>query len=353
MLGVGALVAAVLAAIPSHAILLRGPVVTQAAPDGALVTWRTDVPTGATLRVDGRRLPGGITKDPSIRVTGLVPGRRYRYRLAAGQETLAAGSFRTAPPPDEGFRAAVFGDYGAGSEAERRVARLAASWRPDLLVTTGDNAYPLALASLLDTQIFLPLRRLLAVTAWAPALGNHDYYLTNARDFLAAVHLPGAGRWYVQRFGPVAFVVLDSDREMGPGTPQGRFLRAAARATQDACFRIAVFHHRPFSPNAAGIAEGLQQDLVPVLRSGRFQLALMGHVHWYERSLPRDGTTYVIVGTGGAAPDQEGDDSLPRAAQVKATFGALRLDVAPGRLAGTFVDVDGNVRDRFALRCTP
>ena len=46
--------------------------------------------------------------------------------------------------PDDGaapevVRFAVIGDYGSGSQDERRVADLVKAWGPDFIVTAGDN----------------------------------------------------------------------------------------------------------------------------------------------------------------------------------------------------------------------
>jgi hypothetical protein len=343
--------------VPAGAVrLAQPPVVTQTTPDGAVLTWRTTAAADAVVTVGRRRTSAGRTDRPSVRVGGLRPGQRADYRLLAGGREIARGSFRTSPPPSgprSSFRAAVFGDHGSGNQHQRAVVRLTSRWRPDLTVTTGDNVYPFALPALVERRFFRPLAPLLRSSTLVPALGNHDVALTGGRALLGALALPGAERWYVQRYGSAAFVVLDSDEPLAPGTPQGRFLARAVRETRDACFRIAVFHHPPWSPHSEGIAPHLREHLVPVLERAGFTLALLGHDHVYDRSRPRRGVTYVIVGTGGAEIGDRAYPGLPSARSVTGTYGALRLDVAARVATARFQATDGRVLDRFTLRCRP
>jgi hypothetical protein len=186
---------------------------------------------------------------------------------------------------------------------------------------------------------------------FVPALGNHDTFLDGGRTLLGALDLPPPGHWYVQRYGPIAFIVLDSDVDLAPGSPQVAFLTRALQQTRDSCFRVAVFHHPPFNPHSGGIAAALARTVVPRLQRGDVQLTLLGHVHDYERSYVRTGVTYVVVGTGGAAIGRYPVSSIPLARHLVNTFGALRLDVAPHHIQATFADVAGHVRDRFGVAC--
>jgi hypothetical protein len=333
--------------------LARGPVITQVTPAGATIAWRLDAPAPQTLQIGRQTLPAGREANAVVRVRGLAPGRRYRYAVRAGGRVVARGSLRTAPLPGGRFRAVVYGDYGAGTAEQRAVARLATSWQPDLFVAPGDHVYPAAFDALLEHNLFRPMRPLLRRAAFIPALGNHEQYAFGSRSFLNAFELRGAERWYLERYGPAAFLVLDSNTDLAPGTRQGRFLARAARQAARSCFRFAVVHHPPFAPHEEGIAPHLRRHLLPLLQRHGFQAIFLGHVHAYERNVPVGGITHVTVGTGGAEINEGGESTRPLAASVYGRFGALRLDVGPRTARGDFVTVDGQVRDRFTLRCRP
>ena len=339
----------VVAAALAPSQVVRGPVVTQPSTDGAVIAYTAKGATEVVID-DLRRLPqrsGSVV----AALTGLRSGLRHRYRVVNGSVELAAGSFRTDPGPTGSFRAAVFGDYGDGGSNETAVARLTASWKPDLTISTGDNVYLFAAGGfLLDSNVFRPLEPLLRMSAFVPALGNHDTLGDGGSAFLGAFALPGEKRWYVQRYGSAAFVVLDSDTAFGPGTPQQRFLEQAVRDTRSACLRFAVFHHPPWSPHSGGIAPGLRRYVVPVLEKAGFQGVLLGHVHSYERAR-KAGVEYVTVGTGGARIGNYGDSTIRPRRRITGTYGALRLDVSPHRAVGRFIDINGRTRDRFSIAC--
>jgi hypothetical protein len=201
-------------------------------------------------------------------------------------------------------------------------------------------------ASLLDADIFRPYAAVMRESAWFPALGNHDIYITGGRDELAAFH---TSRWYRFAWGQVSITVLDSDWPVAPGSSQLRF--AARSFGVGSCFRFAAWHHPPWSPHSAGIAPALRQNVVPLLQRARTQVVFLGHVHSYERSVVHHGVTYVTVGTGGAFIGRYGNSTLRDARLVTNTFGALRVDVS-GRVAHfRFVDVKGRTLDRFQRHC--
>jgi hypothetical protein len=334
--------AAVLAAVA----LTRGPVAGNVTPRTATITFSTSRPVSATVTAGGRQWTAGTGTTHLAQLTGLRPGTRMAYRLVAGSAALGSGSFPSAPARPSTFTFAVVGDYGEPGPAEAGVARLIGSWHPDFVLTTGDNAYPLGVAGLLDADIFRPYATVMRESAWFPALGNHDIYITGGRDELAAFHI---SRWYRFGWGQVSVTVLDSDWPVGPGSPQLQF--AARSLGVGSCFRFAAWHHPPWSPHSAGIAPALRQNIVPLVERAKAQVVFLGHVHSYERSVVHHGVTYVTVGTGGAAIGRYGVSTLRDARLITNTFGALRVDVS-GRVARfRFFDVKGRVLDRFTRRC--
>ena len=340
-----------IAAALATVALTRGPVVEDVRPRSATVSFETSRATRATIATDGiLTFTSEASRKHSFRLDHLRPGRRYRYAVSAEGRVLARGRFRSAPVGAAAFTFAVVGDFGTGGAPQRAVARLMRSWHPDFLLSTGDQSYLLGLDSLLEQNIFRPYRALFRESAFFPTLGNHDVYLNDGRDELAAFHWPGGRRWYRFDWGRAAFTVLDSDVGVGSATPQGRF--AAASFARGTCFRFAAWHHPPWSQHSAGIADRLRRGIVPLARRDRLDVVFLGHVHTYERSVPVDGVRYVTVGTGGAALGSYGDSTVAAARQVRATYGALRVDVRGRSARFRFIASDGRVLDDFSQTCT-
>ncbi len=329
----------------------RPPIVTRLESHSATLQWRQSVSVPLTLIVGAQRIDLGAGLVRRVRVAGLRPGRRLTYRLVHDERVVASGSFvlplhRRAP-----FTAVAYGDYGQNSDAQRRVAAVAAAWKPALFVALGDNVYPFGFSLLMDRNALAPIRQLLSVASFVPALGNHDVLVDGGRSWLDALDLPGAERWFVQRHNGAAFIVLDSTSDVSPASPQGRFLRGALRQTASSCPRVVALHHPPWSEHTAGIAPELRRHVVPLLERARVDLVLDGHVHSYARSKPRRGVTYVTAGTGGTTIGGAVDSTIPLAARVLGTYGALRLDFDGGGVKGSFVTDRGVVEDRFSLPC--
>ncbi len=98
------------------------PLPTTALPPTAVV-----IPNGTVLPTNTVQLPDTVT--PSA--------------------TLAPSL--TPPPPSVKF--AVIGDFGLDGSAEADVSALIHGWKPDFILTVGDNNYPDGAASTIDDNI--------------------------------------------------------------------------------------------------------------------------------------------------------------------------------------------------------
>jgi hypothetical protein len=342
----------VIAAAVAAVAVTRGPVAESVAQRSALVSFRTAAPARAFVTLsDGGRVDAGAGSDHVASLTGLTPGKRYAYTVRTTSGVLARGSFRAAPARATRFTFAVVGDFGSGTPNETAVASLIASWRPDFVLTVGDNAYPDGSAAVLDRDIFGPFAAVMRESAWFPALGNHDVKSERGRPELEAFHSLGAERWYRFTWGNAGVVVLDSDVSVGPGSPQLRFARTAL--ARRSCFRFAAWHHPPWEPPGGPISPSLRRNVVPLVERDGVQVVFEGHLHAYARSRPHHGVVYVAVGTGGTQLDYDaGKLTIPSARVVQGRFGALRVDVAGRTARFRYVTVGGTVRDAFALTCS-
>ena len=219
-----------IAAAVAAVALTRGPVAESVTQRSAVVSFRTAAPERAfVILQNGARVEAGNGVDHVARLTRLTPGRRYAYTVRTGAGVVARGSFRAAPDRGSRFTFAVVGDFGSGTRNETAVASLIESWRPDFVLTVGDNAYPQGSAGLLDRDVFRPYAAVMRRSAWFPALGNHDVKADGGRPELAAFHSLGNERWYRFTWGSAGFVVLDSTSPVAAGSPQLRFARSAPK----------------------------------------------------------------------------------------------------------------------------
>jgi hypothetical protein len=99
--------------------LIEGPMVNMVrsdACDRVVISFKTGEPVESAVVLDnGKRFPGqkGLKKH-EIEVSGLQPGKHYRYHVEIGKYRSTAYSFRTAPKPGAGT--VVFAYSGDGRE---------------------------------------------------------------------------------------------------------------------------------------------------------------------------------------------------------------------------------------------
>lgn len=237
---------------------------------------------------------------------------------------------------------AVVGDFGVGDKHERAVANLVSKYRPDFVVTTGDNVYKQGKSydRLVGKYYPQPL---------VPATGNHDHLLNIAR-FDSYFGTTAETRNYVYHAASeVDFFILDSDagiRSSEKRQEQWNWLvRAVARSKAN--FKVVVLHHPPYSSSTK---HGSTRVYQWAYRSMGVDLVLSGHDHDYER-IVRDGLNYVVDGAGGAKLYK----CKPKSKLVEGSlgchkkFGAMFIYANKTELQVVFRTTNGTALDAFTI----
>jgi hypothetical protein len=207
-----------------------------------------------------------------------------------------------------GLHFAVIGDYGFAGQPEADVAALVKSWKPDLIITAGDNNYDWGADSTIDRNIGQYYHEFISpypgsygkgdtVNRFFPSLGNHDWRSGGASAYLKYFTLPGNERYYEFVRGPVHFYALDSDENEPDGvtasSKQAMWLKAQLQASTSP-WNVVYFHHAPYSSGAHGSSEKLQWPF----REWGASVVITGHDHTYERVIV-NGFPYFVNGLGG------------------------------------------------------
>ena len=293
------------------------------------------------------------------------------YHLTAFVSLVVAISAQVACC-DEPVSFAVIGDYGGGVS----VANLVQSLKPDFIITTGDNNYGFAIPESEDWEAQIgqlygdyivgrederyPFQTGDALRFF-PTVGNHDVHYDDGdhrEGYLDYFHAnPGAaGRlpsgshadhasYYDVRLGDIHLFSLDS-QAMVTGVvvvDQLDWLIETA-ISSDARWKFAFFHHPPYSSAIHGSHEAMQWPYGALGMDAVFS----GHDHVYER-IERD-TNYLVVGTGGAGLYQFVDHEMEGSNfQYNENFGALFASVSAQVATFAFINVNGDVIDRFQI----
>lgn len=306
----------------------------------------------AGLGAVGAVAVGGTLLDqawPLLTREDLIPGRPPRTRLTPE-------AWETEP---DRLSFAAIGDNGSGGRQAMAVAeRMAVTYGTapfGLVCLLGDICYYGKIRDRFDDVFVEPMSPLIdAGVRFELAIGNHDGALHHSDasleeidDELALLGTPS--RYYATTNGPVDFFYLDSSAPglFGPeSSAQLDWFDAALGASSNQ-WKIVCLHHPPYSSGLNGSTPGAAEKLGPILARHSVDLVLAGHDHDYERTVPIDGTTYVVSGGGckitGVRPSRF-------TAVAQATLEFMRFEVVGDRLTAWAIRPDGGLVDTFELR---
>jgi hypothetical protein len=283
--------------------------------------------------------------------TGLVRG------VAAGNTTIEArvGTATASAAVTVGPRPASVTLVGAGdiascgSGGDESTAKLLDSI-PGTVFTAGDNAYEDGSAEDYASCYAPSWGRHKSRTR--PAPGNHEYYTPGAVGYFGYFGSAAGDSdkgYYSYDLGAWHVVMLNSNINVGTGSPQETWLRADLAAHSARC-TVAIFHHPRFSSGPHG-SSSTMQSLWTALYEGGADVVVTGHDHLYERFAPQDasgqldlanGIREFVVGTGGASAYAVMTPQPNSEVRSSGTRGVLKLTLYPDRYEWKFVPIQGS-----------
>lgn len=268
------------------------------------------------------------------------------------------------PARSEGaIRFAVIGDYGEGDNAEAVVAAMIDSWRPDFIVTAGDDNYSEGKASTIDKNIgrfyhdyIYPYKGAYGVGAdrnrFFPVLGNHDMRTALGQPYLDYFSMSADHRYYDFEWGPIHFFMLSSDDDEPDGRTvdsiQGQWLKGALSASTSP-WNLVILHHTPYSSSVHGSIAEVQW---PYQEWGA-DAVLCGHDHVYERIMHGD-FPYFVNGLGGGGPYEFNDPVEGSTVRYNAAHGAMLVEATSEVITFQFhaVEHSGELIDSFTIHAS-
>ncbi len=330
-----------------------GPTLGDLTTTSVLLTWHTSMPSTSWIELGGERVgEGGPAQTHRVRLEGLSAGQTYWYtvKAAAENQLVGVGPHRITTPPESltEWTFVAYGDTRTRPDAHRRVVAAMLQASPRLILHTGDLVDSGELLD--DWYHFFPVIGAFSQNLpFYPALGNHEH---NATLYYELLPIPSGGgdygtEWYTFTWGNCQFFVLDSGRRIAEQTEWLEQQLSQPRPT-GVDWRIAMFHHPPFSSGLNGGSETIQQQWCSLLEEGDVAVVFCGHDHFYERSV-HGGVHYVTIGTGGAPLYPPGFSSNPYSQFALASLGFCRIDITPTQLRCVFIDTNQNRYDEFTI----
>lgn len=353
-----------------------GPYLNYVTQTGMRFIWETDRPSTAELHY-GRRIPFDqiqrietAERIHEFALDGLEPETDYFYEIVArdadGAEIRSGElTFKTAVREGAAYSFAVIGDTEARPHINDVIAKAVWGERPHFVINVGDltDGGQRHHKFEWNLEYFLGMNQLLSRVPTFPVPGNGESDLHWYNRYHS---LPLPKNYYAFKFGNADFFMLDSNRPMGPGSDQYRWLdEELGRST--ARWKFAAHHHPTYTsdeddygdtwrgPSALGDLK--VRSVVPLYEKHGVDIVFFGHLHTYERSWPvadgrvnfQRGVRYVQ--TGGAGGNLEDFTPTRNWFSTKLYRGHhyCILNVFEGRLRFQMFDSEGRLRDMFEL----
>lgn len=295
-------------------------------------------------------------------------------RVPSEAELATVAGLREPPqvPAGPPLAVLVLGDHGTGGPGQRAVARAIARTHraspPDLVLTVGDNFYPVGVYNRTDELWRTAFEDVYAGPFWDrlvfhPTLGNHDHlgYPRAQVGYSSASprwHMPGmyyGFRRPIPGGGEVLFVALDTQ-----GLRSGDEEAEAQEAWIESVLRdhgarwVVVYGHHPLARGAGPhpASSRVRRAVLPYLEGPTIFLG--GHNHTLELTWLEPGLPQGLCGGGGGLDNPHGLGDTEAESVAFTGGGWCHLRIWPGTAALDLYDREGNLRHRALLpRASP
>lgn len=357
--------------------IVVGPYLQYATQHSITVLWETN--REATTRVEyGLEVPlterfviDGQRRLHEVILNGLTPQTNYFYRVVSVMEDgveLASdiSTFQTAVEDETAFAFAVIGDTQNNPPVWERISEGIWRERPNFVVLCGDivgtgsNTYEWV------HEFFAPAAPLMKRMPIYTVLGNHEGDADNYYKYMAN---PAPEYFYTFTYGNAQFFMIDSNRDLTPGSEQFTWLESAL-AQSTATWKFAAHHHPPYTSDENDYGDTYQgpalegdprvQPAISLYEQYGVDIVFFGHIHDYERTWPikegkvnqEEGVLYIQTGGAGGSLENFAPTRSWFTARVRRDHHFGLVLVHEGTLQFNAIDLDGRLFDQIEIRKT-
>ncbi|GMH34491.1 hypothetical protein BSKO_02325 [Bryopsis sp. KO-2023] len=286
--------------------------------EGGTVTYSKEDLCGAPATEEGWMEPGVFHR---ALMTDLKPGKTYYYKYG-DEEFGFSEEFSFVTPPEAGAQDSItfiaFGDMGEKEDpyctgSINTINRLETELDAQLIIHNGDVGYSMGYVSTWD--LFMEgIQKVATRIPYMTSVGNHerdwpgtgDRYQGLSDDSRGECGVPYKQRfkmptpegkhvyWYSFDFGPVHFLVFDTEDAFSPGSAQYKFIEQdLGKVDRSKTPWVIAIGHRPVYISSEdprpiegdnAVAKDLRESLEPVFYKHQVSVVLQGHNHSYQRT---------------------------------------------------------------------
>ncbi len=254
---------------------------------------------------------------------------------------------------DKAIRVLAFGDFGTGSEAQKKTAAAMLDFHRktafDFGITLGDNFYDVGMTSPADARWktwWEDMYSALGVKFYA-SLGNHDWGHVDSpaaeilySDKSASWKMPAP--YYTFTAGSVQFFALDTNEI---SEAQLIWLKEELEKSK-ARWKIVYGHHPIYSDGDHGDGLIVKAKLLPLLKD-KVDMYLVGHDHVVNHIKPESGVHFFVAGGGGARLYKVAPKERTLFAQSINAFAVIEADAKEMKVR--FIGVDSKALYEYTI----
>jgi predicted phosphodiesterase len=342
--------------------IARGPSLGCVTPTSIVIRWTTSESARGEVKYGMATLNGSakdtaLTTVHTVTVSGLIPSSTYRYCVISGTDTSAVYAFATAVRPGEPFIFGAYGDTRRGGQvrdsAHVKVLRQMLKHNVRFAIHSGDLVSRNTEANWDD--YFDCTTRATSFGCSVPifsVMGNHDKGQMYYDNSILPRNPNGTSSYYSFNYGSVHFTAINTLEEYEkPDSPQYQWIATdlASPEAQGATFRIVFLHHPPYTSLGGHASDmNVRAVLSPLFEQNGVDIVFAGHNHFYERSVPVNGTVYIVAGAAGA-PLYDFKSKEPFSAFQEKASHFCKLSVERDTMRLWMIREDGEVRDSLVI----
>ena len=335
------------------------------------VMWWSSKPGNGKVEYGGTLLRHSVTAPGEsyeggylyiAEITGLEPGKKYRYKCGVKGEWSRAKKFQTAPPDDASasFTFSFLCDSRSQPEPRRNVVNMLRNKGADLIIDAGDLVSSGHEQDQWD-EWFDDMEDIISNIPFMCVVGNHE---KNSKLYYDQFAFPGQELYYSFDYGNTHFVGLNS--EIAVNGTQAEWLESdleKARGNPDIVWIIAYFHQPVFTASSHEGRIDIAEKWGPTMDKYHVDIVFCGHNHCYERTsallsngtitnrgqhlVDPSGTVHITSG-GAGAPLYETDD-VRFIEQGRSLYHFVRVRVDGKRLELNAIRDTGSTFDTLVI----
>lgn len=281
-------------------------------------------------------------------------------------------SFQTAALPETPYAFTIIADTQGNPKVNGALAEMAWALRPNFLIIPGDLVDKGPIKDQWIHEFFESMNPLFCRVPFYPVLGNHEM---DANHYYRYMDLPKPEYYYSFQYGNAVFFMLDSNKNLDPGSEQYQWLEKELKAIDEleaksgtkVVWKFVSFHHPSYSSDENDYGDLWKgkstwgdtriRELTKLFDQYKVDIVWNGHIHSYERTWPivdgrvsDKGTVYMITGGGGGGLEQAGPIRPPFQNNVRRGHHFVFVAVNGRTLELKSYDLEGRLFDTTTLQ---